>query len=427
MTAHALKGQKAEAVSADSRGGSGPGELDQSALDRISELNAHRAEWSELIDRIKVASAFKDAPDKRAIIDFFWKRYPDALSDIDLEVEFFGNRQPREAIEGGRSRVALGDVRNRLKQFRTETRGEKWLLGISKGRGGYQLVFSLADRPLSATQSFWNAHLRSFEDPILISGSHMFFFDMLSNKITRYYDFNVADSSKEAILAKLISAYPEASDPERGISTLEPWRDLYLSSGDVHAHEAFLKWFHRESESRILMTRITCRQITIGEISRKNAILIGRPQTNPIIGKLMDSPPQATKFAFRIHPLKGALQITNLNPRDLADLNRFPISPDGMVGPILQDGKVFGVFTRFPNPGGRGHITIISCGHYAMIIARIVEAMTNDVQATELLKRMGWPLNEPLPEAFEMIFTVDLSPGGLEGEGFPQLVTWRHC
>jgi len=53
--------------------------------------------------------------------------------------------------------------------------------------------------------------------------------------------------------------------------------------------------------------------------------------------------------------------------------------------------------------------------------------MTNESHAKELLKQMGWALGEPLPDAFEMIFTVDIAPGGLEGEGFPKLLLWRQC
>jgi len=62
-----------------------------------------------------------------------------------------------------------------------------------------------------------------------------------------------------------------------------------------------------------------------------------------------------------------------------------------------------------------------------MVIARIVEAMTNETHAKELLRRMGWPIGKPLPDAFEMLFAVDIAPGGLDGEGFPKLLLWRQC
>jgi hypothetical protein len=382
-------------------------------------------QWAELIERIKASKFFEDAPDKCNILDFLWQRRSAPPTDVDIEQGLFGNKQPIADIDGTRSRVAVGEVRVRLGQYKNSAKDEKWHATVPKGRGGYRLVFTLAATPLTATQVFWNAHLKSFREPIVITGSHLFFWEPGTSRITRYYDFNSEAKEKDKILEELLSAHPELVKPGSNTLPMEPWRDVYLASGDVYGYEALVRWFHQES-SGILIERITSKQITEHEVHRRNAILFGRPETNPIIKTLMDAPPQASKFAFRIHPLKGAIKVSNPDPRTMADLNKFPISRDGVVGPITDDGKVFGIVTRFPNPGGRGHITIVACGHYAMVISRIVEALTDETHAKELLTRMGWPSGEALPDFFEMLFTVDLTPGGLEGEGFPQLVTWRH-
>lgn len=193
----------------------------------------------------------------------------------------------------------------------------------------------------------------------------------------------------------------------------------------MHAHGALLEWFYRAGH--ILIKRVTSRDITESEVHRRNPILMGRPQTNPIIQTLLSKPPQASKFAFRIHDPKGTIRVTNVNPRKIKELSGFPISDDGVVGPVMNMGSVFGIVHHFLNPSGNGHITIISCGHYAMVNARIIETPTNEKQAKLLLERMSWPLREPLPDYFELLFTIDLSPGGLQGEGYPQLVTWRRC
>jgi len=394
----------------------------------LRRLNAYRQEWKELIDRMVSSVHFRNSDNIPMLLNWLWTRFPNKVTDLDIEIEFYGNKHAPSQIDTGRSRVALADLRKKVSAYQADERGEKWLLEPPKGKGGHRLRFIPADRPSSAPHAFWNAHLRSFEDPVLVTGSHLFLFDPNQNKIIRYYDFNVkGEPDKEDILDAFKIAHPEESFGLKASKTLEPWRDVYLASGDVIAHESFLKWFHAESSSKILIQRKTSRSITTNEVHRRNVILIGRPQTNPLIETLMKSEPQKSRFAFRIHPLRGALHVSNVCLRDFPELAEFTISSDGMVGPLETERRVFGLFTRFPNPGGRGYITIVSCGHYAMVIARIVDAMTNESHAKELLKQMGWALGEPLPDAFEMIFTVDIAPGGLEGEGFPKLLLWRQC
>jgi hypothetical protein len=386
------------------------------------EPDRSEPEWKELIERIKASEDFHET-DKSELLDFFWEHRHELLKDKNIESDFYGEDITLPDFDANRSRVALAELREKLASYFATEKHEKWrcTLPNAKRAGGYRLIFTLARKPSTATENFWNVHLNSDLVPVVICGCHLFFFDTQINQIIRYYDFNPPFAmAKDKIIEALKLAHPECDT-----SSLDPWHDVYLATGDVHAHDSLVQWFY--DKDKILIKRKTSRHVTEDEVHRQNPILMGRPQTNPLIETLLGTPPQVSKFAFRIHDVKGTIKVTNIDPKTIPELSEFPISADGVVGPITDTGKVFGIVTRFPNPGGRGYITIIACGHYAMVNARIVEAMTSEVHAKEMLGRMNWPIREALPDSFEILFTVDLTRGGLQGEGFPQLVTWRRC
>ena len=55
-----------------------------------------------------------------------------------------------------------------------------------------------------------------------------------------------------------------------------------------------------------------------------------------------------------------------------------------------------------------------------------MEVLTNERDASNLLQRMGWSKERELPESFELLFSIQLLPGGLDGEGFPKFLFWRR-
>lgn len=135
-------------------------------------------------------------------------------------------RPAQDGFEAGRSRVAIKELKKRLVSYFAEERHEKWrcFLPNAKTAGGYKLIFSPARKPATATENFWNVHLNAALDPIVITGSHLFFFDTKIDRIIRYYDFNhEGNVSAEETLEKLKVAHPECIT-----ETLEPWRDVYL-------------------------------------------------------------------------------------------------------------------------------------------------------------------------------------------------------
>jgi hypothetical protein len=254
-------------------------------------------------------------------------------------------------------------------------------------------------------------------DTVVISGSHLFFLNANRTKTLRYSDVNETDGTTEAIVGVLKKSHPDCD-----ANGLQPSHSTYLATGDVLASERLSRWFHRERG--LLIERLTSRETTQTEVHRRTPILIGRPQTNPFIRTAMISR-EAAAHGYRIHSIPGTVEITNLRDNEREDLSDFPISANGVVGPIAGLGKVFGIVSRLKNPGGRGFITIIACDYYSMVIARIAETLTDDKLARELLERMRWPLGKPLPDEYELLFTTDLQPGEVSGEAYPKLVTWR--
>jgi hypothetical protein len=57
---------------------------------------------------------------------------------------------------------------------------------------------------------------------------------------------------------------------------------------------------------------------------------------------------------------------------------------------------------------------------------QIAAAITEESQLRPIFTQMGWRLDRPVPETFEMMFLVHLWPGDSEDEGSEaKLICWR--
>ena len=132
----------------------------------------------------------------------------------------------------------------------------------------------------------------------------------------------------------------------------------------------------------------------------------------------------AKHLGYRIDSALGAVRITNPTDPEKASLKKFGLDGE-ILGPMKDWSVVFGLLTRLPNPSGYGHITIICADYWARVVTQIVDATTNDELAGTFLQRMNWPEDKPLPESFEVLFSVTLAPADLEAESLPTLLCWR--
>jgi hypothetical protein len=372
-------------------------------------------EHAALIERIIQFKAFVASPEQCKLLRFLYKKRSVRLQAKEIEEQHYKYPPNHPKHDQGHSRERIADLKARLCEYVEQAQGDIWRCNLpdAKRREGYQLEFKPVER--TASQLFWKAHAEMPKDVIVVCASHLFFFDSASTAVLRYYDFNV-DKSRTEMLEAL-----RASHPEVDAMHLEPRHNPYLSTGEVHAYESLLAWFH--GQSGVLIPRLSSRDVSDKQIHRSSPILLGRPQTNKFIGRIMDSP-QAAHLRYR-RQLKGSVRISEIEDSEKLALSRFPVTADGIVGPVPNFGTAFVIVSRLHNPSGYGFVTIIAGDHNAMVIARIAETMTNDKLAQQLLDQMKWPVNVELPESFEMLFSVTLSPGNLEGEGFPKLLCWR--
>jgi hypothetical protein len=378
----------------------------------------HEQEFAALIDRIIKSKPLKEAPQQCELLGFLYKHRSEWLGAKQIEELHYGFGQLDSRHNPAHTRERIADLKGRLNEYAEQNPAESWRCDLpdAKRGEGYRLEFNPVEHKRTASQLFWKPHLEMPEDVMVVCGSHLFFFDPDRSAILRYYDFNV-DKGREETLEALKAAHPEGY-AER----LEPWRDPYLSTGDVSAYEALLGWFHQQSG--ILIQRFISREVSDRAIHRSCPILVGRPQTNTFIGAIMASP-EAAHLSYRMHALRGSVKIHDLRNDEREALSGFPVTEDGVIGPAPERGAVFGIVTRLRNPSGYGHVTIIAGDYYAMVIARIAEVTTTDKLAEDLLRQMKWPSNQDLPDSFEMLFSVALSPGNLKGEGHPKLLCWR--
>jgi hypothetical protein len=375
-------------------------------------------ELESLIRRILASRPFAKSPKSSELLSFLFERRGEKLTSVTIEMEFRGTSFDSHVFDSANSRNLLKSVRQKLEKYVSLAKGERWICRLPLGdeNEGFQLSFEETEPEISPSQIFLGAHVEMASDIRVITGSHLFFFDSREGMVVRYSDVNV-DGDREEMLDALRRTHVGYD-----AVALEPWPDTFLAAGDVRAYELLLGWFL--SRAGIVVPRLTHREITENEVNRRTPILIGRPYTNPLIRKLLRSR-HAAHLDFRFESKDGSVKIARSEDRDRDRLKRFELSPEGAVKPPADRSLAFGVFARLRNPSGRGHTTVIACDYHAMVIARIVEVLTDDKRATELLQRMQQPLNRKLPDSFEMLFSVTISPGGFGGEGFPELLAWR--
>jgi len=381
-----------------------------------TELNEQRA----LTKRIFADGKFAKGPGRTKLFDFMLKNLHESLPAKSIECDHF--KVPMEIAETDpvRSRVALKDLRDALLRYKKENPSEKWVCELplvkKGGCDGYQLRFRLAWHDISPATTFWAPHLRFSQNALVIGGSHLFLHDPKTNSAVRFYDFNV-DLEQEATRYAFSVAHPEAYK-----EGLLAWHHSYLSSGEVHAYETLQRWFH--DRCGVWLPRLTSRDTPEEKYQKSSAILFGRPETNKYVDKLLRST-EALHLGYRIHSTLGAIEIRNIKAIERQALASFPLSSKGILGPTPTWQRVFGLITRMPHPGGHGPMTIISADSHARVVSKIAETLTDDKLVKEILDQTGWDYEAGLPESFEMIFVVTLSPGGVEGEGKAKLLVCR--
>lgn len=382
-------------------------------------MGSDQVEHEQLIDRILESPGFARATERRALLTYLFNNRHKCLSARTIEIEHYDGDVSSSKFNEGHARVSCRDLRRALGEYAHSSNERHWICELPKvdrKDDGYQLTFKQIQWQISATESFWQPHLEAFDETIVIGGWRLFFFDPDLNRVFRYYDFNV-DNKDRQTLEDLQLAHPEAYK-----RNLRPQRDFYLAAGDVHAFERLQGWFHKRKGA--LLQRFISREVPEGKIHRCSPILLGRPVTNDFIQGFMDHlwPKQ---FGFRFHSTLGAIAIGNIRASEIERLSSYPLTEEGVLRPLPQWEKAFGIVTRFLNPSGHGHVTIIAADFHSLVTTQIVDLLTDEKLTGKLLSDTGWREKGGFPTEFEMIFAVPISPAGMEGEGHPELLLWR--
>jgi hypothetical protein len=290
-------------------------------------------------------------------------------------------------------------------------------------KGSFNLMFKEVTKSLSLVKSFWLPHLESIKRTLVIGGWRLFFFDPSENRVFRYYDFNVEEGDDELLRDKLREAHPDALPASSTWDELRPQRDFYLAAGDIHAFEIIQKWFFEQNG--VLLERKISRELDITKIQELSPILLGRPVSNKFI-KIYMKPSMPGKFGFRFGARLGGVAISDVQPEELETLRvSYDVSDEGLLQPGTKWETAFGIVTRFPHPSGRGSVTIIAADFHSLVTSQIAKALTDEDSARLLLAGTDWA-TKGFPKAFEMLVEVPISPAGMGGEGYPQILLKRE-
>ena len=206
--------------------------------------------------------------------------------------------------------------------------------------------------------------------------------------------------------------------------TLTPGH-LYLDIGSFYASERLRAWFSLNSD-KYLPVRISY-ETSSKDIFNASPIFLGSIRTNAFLRNFYASP-AARKLAYRLHPEKYSfVTVTKPKERDIRVLSQLGMEVSDDVGVLTTPRRelTLGHVTRIPNPGGAGHMTIItSDATYA--VDKMAETVCSDEHLAEIMRQTGWADDEPLPDTFEWLFLVRLWPAGNADEAKkPELLTWR--
>lgn len=76
------------------------------------------------------------------------------------------------------------------------------------------------------------------------------------------------------------------------------------------------------------------------------------------------------------------------------------------------------LLTRMPNPESESQAITLITSDTTLAIQQVAHAITNDNELKPILATLGWP-EKPLPPSFEMLFSVDIAPSGVDDNASP--------
>jgi hypothetical protein len=358
-----------------------------------------------LIKRMLASSAFKGSPGLGGLLWFLFEKREKLLSAKEIDFEYF--KRHDKTIDGAHVRERVSELKKRIEKYRIDTPDEsiRCVLSDAGNIGGYQIRFERTETA-SACRRFWTAHLQSDKEVPVVCSPLLFYWDDASGMMFRFMDTNIEGLGKEAALEELRHRHRKHHK-----ENLIPGH-LYMDVGSVAAAELVREYF-RISKRHVPL--ILDKHSNL-EWLKSSPIIIGNVRNTPSVRKIFGSA-AVENLAYRLDE-KQYSGITIKNPRknEIEALASIGVELDGEGGFCAPFTKLtIGFVTRLPNPRGAGVITLISADG-TFTTEQLAVALTDEVQLRAVFAGMGWPLDAPVPERFELMFKAELWPAGFDDQ-----------
>jgi hypothetical protein len=267
---------------------------------------------------------------------------------------------------------------------------------------------------VSACRRFWAAHLESGKEIVTVADPLLFFAE--KEKMFRFMDTNIEGTSRKAALAELKRLHPK----EHGAALIPG--HLYIDIGSVVASDLIRDFFRSAGVNVPLLVDKHANAHWL----KASPVVIANARNNSAVKSIFGSA-GAQNFAYRLGGERYAsMQIKNPNEAETRALESIGVKIG--AGGVFERPSMelnFGIVTRMLNPRGTGVMTFISSdGTFAT--KEMAATLTDEARLRTIFAQMGWPLDRPAPERFEMMFLVRLWPGDIDDEGSEaSLLCWR--
>jgi hypothetical protein len=381
-------------------------------------------ERQALIQKILASSRFEKTTRMRDIFIYLSKNSRRFVSRNELALEVYkataSDTQLSVANNAGERCDALKDA---LDWF-SEGPGanETWRCELPGGiRGeGYRLRFTKRQRTSSAVEMFWEAHSNSRKEISVICDPLLFFYDQERGSLFRFVDTNIDQPDREEALSELKRLHRDAFKP--GLVS----GHFYIDTGAVLAAERLREWFVQSGKSPLPFQ--LSRDVSNKQLLTSSPIFIGTSRTNAFTKRFFGSP-ESSMLAYRLHPSQFySITVANPTPEEVKVLGKLGMRAEKRTGILhMRSPEVtLGIVSRIVNPGGSGVMTFLA-SDATFNVAQMAATLTDEQQMKRIFAHTGWPLDEPVPECFELMFLVRLWPGNLEDvAGQAELIAWRR-
>jgi hypothetical protein len=379
----------------------------------------------ELITKIASSDSFQASEQVGPLLEFIYKRQVAGEKTLarDIETDHFGRPKTSHLFNPKRARERVRALRGFLGRYYATGHIDELVCSVEGSQAnGYRVIFRQVRPERIASDNFWEAHLASEKEMTVIGDALLFFYEHTEGRLIRYVDTNIEGTNRDLARKKLDDLHWAHRDEVLVAG------HLYVDVGSIMASEIVRDYFWDSWQKRVAFTLE--KDDPRGRWTSQSPILISTPRTNSYTdGVFRKLPPD--KLAYRFPKDKFACVEIASGPTDFerARIARYKDRVawlDARTFTTIESTLTLGVISRIPNPHGDGG-TLTFIGTDATWSARqMAEVVTDERSIRRMFDAMKWSYAEAVPEAFEILFSIELFPGNQSDKaGAPQVISWR--